>query len=145
MKFPRNARIFRGQLDMAPYAGVFFLLLIFLLLGSLVYTPGVHIELPIADDLPGTDKPTIAVAMDSGGRLYFRNQLVDESQLGERLREAAREAGEPLTLVVQADKGASYELLMRLTLLARREAGITQAWLATLPRAFALPASPRKP
>ena len=26
MKFPRNARIFRGQLDAAPFAAVFFLL-----------------------------------------------------------------------------------------------------------------------
>ena len=40
MKFPRNARIFRGQLDAAPFAAVFFLLVIFMMLGSLVYTPG---------------------------------------------------------------------------------------------------------
>ena len=57
MKFPRNARIFRGRLDVAPFAAVFFLLATFLLLGSLVYTPGVRLELPEADDLPGTDKP----------------------------------------------------------------------------------------
>jgi hypothetical protein len=40
MKFPRNARIFRGQLDAAPFAAVLFLLVIFLMLGSLVYTTG---------------------------------------------------------------------------------------------------------
>ena len=56
MKFPRNARIFRGQLDAAPFAIVFFLLVIFLMLSSLVYTPGVHIELPVADGLTGTEK-----------------------------------------------------------------------------------------
>lgn len=143
MKFPRNARIFRGHLDMAPFAGMFFLLLIFLLLGSLVYTPGVRIELPVANDLAGTDQPTISVAMDNNGRLFFRNQLVDEPQLREKLKAALREAGGPLTLVVQADKHVSYELLVRLTLLAR-DAGITQAWLATLPQAFALPAPPKK-
>jgi hypothetical protein len=41
MKFPRNARIFRGQLDAAPFAIVFSCLLLFLLLSSLLYTPGV--------------------------------------------------------------------------------------------------------
>ena len=48
MKFPRNARIFRGQLDAAPYAIVFSCLLLFLLLSSLVYTPGVSIRLPVS-------------------------------------------------------------------------------------------------
>jgi len=66
MKFPRNARIFRGQLDAAPFAAVFFLLVIFALLTSLVYTPGVHVTLPSAPaaDIAGVDGPTVAVAVD---------------------------------------------------------------------------------
>jgi len=79
MKFPRNARIFRGQLDAAPFAAVLFLLVIFLMLGSLVYTPGVPLQLPVANDLPGTDKPTIAVAIDGNGRLFFENQGIEEN------------------------------------------------------------------
>jgi biopolymer transport protein ExbD len=132
MKFPRNARIFRGQLDAAPFAAVLFLLVIFLMLGSLVYTPGVPLQLPVANDLPGTDKPTIAVAIDGNGRLFFENQGIEENQLRGRLRQAAKQTPE-LTLLVQADKSVSYDMLMRLTLLAR-DAGISQAWLATLPR-----------
>jgi biopolymer transport protein ExbD len=73
MKFPRNARIFRGQLDAAPFATVFFLLVIFLMLGSLVYTPGVRLNLPTGENLPGTDRPSVAVAMDANGRLYYEN------------------------------------------------------------------------
>ena len=45
MKFPRNARITRGLQDAAPYASVFFLLVLFVMLGSLVYTPGVQVPL----------------------------------------------------------------------------------------------------
>jgi biopolymer transport protein ExbD len=45
MRFQRHAKIFRGQLDPAPIAAVFFLLLIFIILGSLLYTPGVLVEL----------------------------------------------------------------------------------------------------
>ena len=134
MKFPRNARLLRSQLDMAPFASVLFLLVIFMMLGSLIYTPGARIELqlPRADGLAGTDKPTVSVAIDADGRLYYENQWIEENALRGRLQEAARKSSEPLTLVVQADKSVSYERWMRLTLLAR-DAGIPEALLATLP------------
>ena len=135
MKFNRNARIFKGQMDAAPVAAVFFLLVIFMLLASLVYTPGIPIHLPVADDLAGTDKPTVAVTVDAKGKLYFQNQPIEEGALRERLRMAVRNSTEPLALVVQADKAVSYEMLVRLTLLAK-DAGISEGWLATLPRPF---------
>ena len=145
MKFPRNARIFRGQLDAAPFAAVFFLLVIFLMLSTQLYTPGVFLSLPEADDLPGTDKPSVAVAIDASGRLYFENQSIGESLLTKRLRKAAADSPEPLTLIVHADRGVSTELLVRLTLLAR-SAGITNGLLAILPRPLASsPFPPSKP
>ncbi len=144
MKFPRNARIFRGQLDAAPFAAVLFLLVILLMLGSLLYTPGVRLQLPAANDLPGTDKPTVAVAIDANGRLYFENQWIEERQLKQRLSLAVKKSAQPLTLLVQADRAVSYEMLIRLTLLAR-EVGISEAWLATLPRPFAFPSRPSVP
>jgi biopolymer transport protein ExbD len=139
MKFPRNARIFQGRLDAAPFITVLFLLVLFVMLGTLVYTPGVRLELPAARDLPGTDKATIAVAIDRHGQLYFQNELMSEKRLLTRLQQAAHDSAEPLTLVVQGDKGVSYEMLVRLTMLAR-EAGIREAWLATLPQPFDRPA-----
>ena len=83
MKFPRNTRMLRSPFEMAPFAAVFFLLVIFMMLGALLPTPGIPLQLqpPTADDLPGTDKPTVAVAVDSGGRFYFANQIVSEAQL----------------------------------------------------------------
>jgi biopolymer transport protein ExbD len=141
MKFPRNARLLRSQLDAAPFASVFFLLVMFMMLGSLIYTPGARVELqlPRATGLAGTDKPTVSVAIDADGRLYYENQWIEEKALRGRLQEAARKSSEPLTLVVQADKSVSYERLMRLTLLAR-DAGIPEALLATLPGPLAPPA-----
>jgi biopolymer transport protein ExbD len=134
MKFPRNARLLRSQLDAAPFAAVFFLLVIFMMLGSLIYTPGARVELhlPRANGLPGTDKPPVYVAIDADGRLYYEHQWIEEKALRGKLREAARKSSEPLTLVVEADKSVSYERLMNLTLLAR-DAGIPEALLATLP------------
>jgi biopolymer transport protein ExbD len=136
MKFRRNARIYRGQLDATPYVAVFFVLVLLLMLSSLVYTPGVSLNLPVADTLPGTDRPTVAVGIDAGGRLYFDSQLIrDEDQLAGRLHAASLVAPN-LTLLVQADKATSYETLIRLTALAGK-VGITNALLATLPRPMA--------
>ncbi len=137
MKFPRNARIFRGHLDFAPFASVFFLLLLFALLGMLIYTPGVavDIQLPRADDLTGTDRPTLAVAVDAAGRFYYENQPIEADALKASLQLAAKKSPEPVTLLVQADKQVAYDYLLRLSLLAR-DAGITNALFATLPRAF---------
>ena len=140
MKFPRNARLLRSQLDAAPFASVFFLLVMFMMLGSLIYTPGARVELqlPRGANLAGTDKPTIYVAIDADGRLYYENQGIEEKALRTRLQAAARKSSEPMTLVVEADKSVSYERLMRLTLLAR-DAGIPEALLATLPGPLAPP------
>src|SRR3954466_1890630 len=104
MKFPRNARIFRGQLDVAPFAIVFLLLVMFLMLSSLIYTPGVHLQLPVGSDLPGTDKPPLSVALDKDGRLYFENQRIEENDLKMRLNRVATNSPEPLVVLVHADE-----------------------------------------
>ncbi len=143
MKLPRNARILRGQLDAAPYASVFFLLLNFVVLASLVYTPGVQVplRLPVADGLPGTDHPAIAVAVESNGQLYFQNQRVTENEFTNRLTQLTRKTGQPLTLVVQADKDVRLDTLIHLRVVAR-DAGVQEVLEATLPRPFASPESP---
>ena len=135
MKFPRHARIFRGQLDAAPFASVFLLLVIFILLGSLVYTPGVRVELPRSEGLPGTDQATVAVGVDASGRYYFENQVVDRNQLRARLQQVSKKSRGPLTLVVQADKAVTEESLLNLAMLAG-SAGINDLLLATLPPLF---------
>lgn len=142
MRFPHNAKIFRGQLDAAPFIGVFFLLIIFLLLNSaFVFTPGVPITLPEGVNLPGPEKATAAVAVDEGGHFYFENQLCDEDRLRDRLRDAVSRSPEPITLVVQADKFARTEVLTKLGLLAR-SLGIREVLLAVRPPVVAAPISP---
>ena len=139
MKFPRNARIFRGHLEIAPFASVFFLLVIFISLSSLMYTPGVKIQLPTADNLPGVDKPSVSVAIDSSGRLYYANKSIVEADLKSELKnELQKAAGKPLVLIVHADQQVSYKMLLGLTLLAR-DVGISEALLATLPNPAAPP------
>lgn len=141
MKFPRNAKILRSHFDVAPFAAVFYVLLIFLMLGALVPTAGIPLQPPAADLLPGIDQPAVAMAVDGQERLYFENQIVTEPVLKNCLVAAAGGAREPLVLVIHADKAVSYETIAHLSLLAR-DCGITNALLATLPRAAAAAAKP---
>jgi biopolymer transport protein ExbD len=147
MKFPRNAKLLRSPFDVAPFAAVFFLLIFFLLLGALLPAPGLSLQLPkfsvagSATDLPGTDKPTVAVAIDSGGRLFFASQMVTEKQLAEQLRHAVSVSRSPLTLVIQADEAVPYGTIVHISLLAR-DAGIDTALLAMQPRIVSAPNQP---
>jgi biopolymer transport protein ExbD len=137
MRFPRNAKIFRGQLDVAPFAGVFFCLLIFVLLSSsLVSTPGVKIELAEAEDLSGSADPSAVVAIDAAGAYYVGNRVVSEGELREQLRGtvlAAAQQGEQLSLVALLDEKVTSQQLVRLAEIARA-AGVKKLLQATRPR-----------
>jgi len=132
MKFPRNEKILRSPFEMAPFAAVFFLLVIFVVLSALLPTSGVPLHLPVAADLPGLDKPSVAVAVDSTGRIYFKNQIVNEAELKFGLRNASKNSRDPLILVIHADKSVTLDQITRLALLAR-SVGIEDSMLATLP------------
>ena len=133
MKFPRNAKIMRSHFDVAPFAAVFFVLLILMMVAGLIPTEGIPLQPPKAADLPGVDKPTVAMAVDAQERLYYENQIVTERVLKNSLIVATNSVREPLTLIIHADKAVNYETIAHLVLLAR-DCGITNAMLATLPR-----------
>lgn len=136
MKFPRNAKIFRGQLDVTPFAGVLFCLVLFLLLASLVYTPGVVIQLPTSTaGVSGVDGPTVAVAVDAANQFYFANEPIPSTNLLARLRVEVRKSPQPLTLVIEADKNVTLETLVRISDIATA-AGISQVLQQTRPRIF---------
>jgi len=141
MKFPRRARLLRNPFDATAYAAVFFLMVIFVSLGSRSYTPGVKINLPKADNQPGTDKPTVTVAMDESGRYFFNNQTIEAEALKTSLRAVAQQSPEPLTLVILMDQAVRFEKVLQLELLAR-DAGIADALIATMPRGNSAPIRP---
>jgi biopolymer transport protein ExbD len=136
MKFPRNARIFRGQLDFAPFAAVLLLLVVFVLLGKTLYTPGIPVRLPAAGDviLPGATGPTLSVAVTTNA-FYFQDQLVPASELSNRLFAAKQKFSEPVTLIVQADEEVTRKQRDILWSIAR-QVGFTNLLEATLPRVY---------
>jgi biopolymer transport protein ExbD len=141
MKFPRTAKLLRSPFDAAPFAAVFFAVLIFLVLGALLPNPGLPLQLPSANQLPGTDQPTVSLAVDLHGRYFFENQLYSSGALSNRLATLAHDGPPGLTLVIQADKTVTYDQLVQIALLARN-VGITNALLATMPSAKAGAANP---
>jgi biopolymer transport protein ExbD len=98
----------------------------------MVFTPGLPIQLPQSESLPGTDRPTVSVAIDAGGILYFQNQIVTRPLLQEKLRAEMTRASEPLTLLIQADRQVRLEDFVQLNLLAR-EIGMHDVHMAVRP------------
>ncbi|MDA1274660.1 MAG: biopolymer transporter ExbD [Verrucomicrobia bacterium] len=111
MKLPRNVRIFRGQLDAAPFASVLFLMIIFMTLSSkLLFVPGVKIQLPAAGRAnSGFRDASVPVAVDSANQLHYESQAITKAELTNELRKAVLRAREPLTLEIQADRAASMD------------------------------------
>ncbi len=127
MKFPRRTELLCRPPDATPLAGMFFLLLFFLLLMS----PGEAIHLPMGEFDTQPIGPAVAVAMDAGGHLYFDNQLIGADALQERLRRR----GTDLTVVLQADRALPYERITEIAGLIRA-AGVRQVLMATRPNLF---------
>lgn len=136
MKLPRNAKVFRGQLDVAPFMGVFLLMLLFVMLQRhITYLPGIPVALPEAADLAGVRAPVVTVVMDDRGRLYFDQQQLETGSpaaLQSVLRRAVTNSGDTVTLVVQADRNVPLGAWTELNL-AARAAGIKDVLLAVRP------------
>lgn len=139
MRFPRNLKIFRGHLDAAPIASVFFILLAFLVYRSdLVTVPGIPINLPEAGIWQGSSGVTVAVTLDTDGSYYYDQQLTRAHDLKTKLRSERLKREVPLTLVIQSDRNVEYFKLVGLVELAR-DAGIESVVLATRPRIQLVP------
>jgi biopolymer transport protein ExbD len=93
MRFARHARIFRGPLDPAPVAAVLMLLMMFMLLGSLVYTPGVLVKL--GQTIAVTSSNTVLFA----GKIYLPGE-------GDQLRADLRKWPDQTSFSVTMEPGA---------------------------------------
>lgn len=116
MTFQRNAKIFRGRLDAAPLAGVFFLLIIFMLLASLVYTPGIPIGL--SANAGGASRPGKEISLAKNGTVVFEKKTYATNGL-EQLREDLKRLPPRTTLVLRSAPNAPRETIERIRDMAR--------------------------
>ena len=121
-----------GPLDVAALLNVVILVGMFWFASSgFVLQPGVQVRLPEAPFQDGTlyGSPTLAVTAQ--GLMFYNDRPVDFPALEHLIAEAAA-ATRRLPLLVEADAGTPYDLLMRIYALAVRN-GIDDMVLATRP------------
>jgi biopolymer transport protein ExbD len=107
MKFPRNTRIFRGQLDMAPVACLFFATALMLFLHSqIVFVPGVRLDLH-----PSTDTNRPSLFIDSEDLFHYADSTMSQAAFVKRLRADAEKGRAPNTIIFQADIATSTNAL----------------------------------
>ena len=74
-----DIRPIHGRLDVAAFLGVFFLMLPLLLFHtSLVFKPGIEVDinLPLSSQRTSVGDPSLAVAVDANGIIYFRGDTL---------------------------------------------------------------------
>jgi biopolymer transport protein ExbD len=119
MRFERRVRIVRGQLDVAPFAGLFFLLVLFLLLNStLVFVPGLPVR---SVDLAGgaPDPRRRVVRVERNHRVRFDNRSLGLEEFLQQLPTLARTSAVPWALVIETSDAAEREPALRLRQAAR--------------------------
>ena len=136
MRFQRTTRLFRGQLDLAPFLCVLFPVALAAVLHShLVLPRGNRITLPTSAAGPAiaAGEPTLVLAVDKHQRLYFENQVTTLQGLEQTLTRRSRSNPSNI-LLVEADVAVSHGFLVGLSELARRS-GMREIVLSTLPAA----------
>ncbi len=134
MKIARTTRLFRGQLDLAPFLCVIFPVALVALFHSYLVLPhGARLVLPAVDSsaVVKAGEPMLVVAVDSARRVYFENQQISPAEL-ERALQRRIQSGAPTLLLIQADTTVPYGQLSDLVALARRS-GVKEAVFGALP------------
>lgn len=105
MRYSRNVKIFRGGVDAAPFAGLFFVLVLFVsLFYSHVFFPGVPIRLAAEEGPPGLPSRTVRIL--ESGRIQFLGTEVSLSGLNAELRKRARSGSLPGRIILESEPGA---------------------------------------
>lgn len=132
MKLTRTQQFHFGWVGLVPIVNVVFLLIFFLLLSSnFIAQPGISVALPLSRFTlaPQANPQIISITAGAVAAVYFRDQKVGLDELGPLL-DAAKREGRPV--VIKADRGTPYELVMLVTN-AALEHGISSVSLATAP------------
>ena len=133
MKLTRTGTISFGWLYVFPLLDVLFLLIFFFLLSSnFVLQPGISVTVPFSRFTlsPQPNQQIISITGGPSPAIYLRDQKVTLEQLGAGLDVTKREGR---SVVIKADRLASYDLVMAVTN-AALERGITSVALATTPQ-----------
>jgi biopolymer transport protein ExbD len=132
MKLDRTINYNFGGVLFIGLVDLVFLFLFFLLLSSnLILQQGISISMPFSRFTLGPQSNQQIISITGGAipAIYFQDQRVTLEQLGQLLDTAKRK---DQSIIIKADRSASYETVARVTN-AALEHGITSVALAATP------------
>src|SRR5688572_28409207 len=102
MRFARNTKIFRGGVDAAPFAGVFFLVVLFVMLFySNVFFPGVPIKLVDQEGAP--EMETRSAKVLASGEIEFLGVSYDLGRLKTELQSRSQKGTLPRRILIKTE------------------------------------------
>lgn len=112
MRYPRNVKIFRGGVDAAPFAGLFFSTILFMVLFySHVFFPGVPVAL--ADQEETADLTDRTVEVLKNGTVSYLGEVYEMPAFQEQVAAQVKRGDLPERVILESEPGASSELVTR--------------------------------
>jgi biopolymer transport protein ExbD len=122
MRYQRNVKIFRGGVDAAPFAGLFFATVLFMVLFySHVFFPGVPVALAAEEERAELGQRTVRVLGD--GTVRFLGEVYDVVGLKEEIAGRVQRGELPKRMVLETEPGAEEKTVAGVENLLK-EAGV---------------------
>ncbi len=106
MRYSRNIKIFRGGVDAAPFASMFFLVVLFVMLFySHTFFPGVPVKL--VDEEPPPEMQSRSVKVSAAGTIQFLGNSYDLSGFKNELQSRSQKGTLPRRVLLETEPTAS--------------------------------------
>ncbi|WP_338848557.1 biopolymer transporter ExbD [Massilia sp. W12] len=133
-----------SEINVTPMVDVMLVLLVIFIITAPLFQHQIPLNLPALEAQPMRNKvEAITVSIDSHGRLFWNDQVLEKPALLPKLLEAAKKQPQP-ELRMRADNETRYEEVVTLMATARK-AGLQRIGFVTEPRSPAPPAGPKQP
>lgn len=120
MKIQTRLKIHQGCPDLVPFLCLFFLLLIFFMIGSsFVQVSGIPVDLPEIQVRSSFGAKKIIITIDKSGRVFLNDiEISDMARLKTKLLDMASMSQDRTTIILRADASAEYGTVARIMSLA---------------------------
>ncbi len=121
---------FNPEINTTPLVDVMLVLLIIFIMTIPVMNNAVKLDLPRAAAHPEDTKPeTINLSIDADGKVFWNNELMEESQLATRIADASKITPQP-ELHLRAARTTPYEKVAQV-MAAAQSGGLTKMGFVT--------------
>ncbi len=101
---------------------IFLLLVFFLLSSTFVLQPGIKVQLPTTAYTDISSEKSIVISLAKEGTIYLNDELVNQIELGARLRQMVLNVGNPI-IALRSDKASTIESLVEVMDIAKSAGG----------------------